>query len=291
MKPMLAAKVQDPALINFPILASPKLDGVRCLIINGQAVSRNMKPIPNAIVRDILGGLPPMDGELIVGDPKAPDAFNRTSSGVMSRDGAPVFRFWVFDALTRDAAMPFKERLELTKSYANSCGKNVQLVGHKLISGVEQLLEYEAQMLLAGYEGIMIRAPDGPYKYGRSTAREGWLLKLKRFEDSEAKIVGFQELEHNRNEQTRDALGRAERSSHKANKVRADTLGALVVQDHVTGTRFNIGTGFSEAQRRSIWDERGSLLGRVVKYRFQPTGVKDAPRFPSFLGFRDPADL
>lgn len=291
MKPMLAGKLEDPHKLNFPVLASPKLDGVRCLIINGQAVSRNMKPIPNNVVSDILHGLPPMDGELIVGDPKAPDAFNRTSSGVMSHDGIPKFKFWVFDALTKDSTMPFKERLILAKSYANSCGKNVQFVEHKLIKNVDDLLEYEAQMLLAGFEGIMIRDPDGPYKHGRSTAREGWLLKLKRFEDSEAKITGFDELEHNTNEQTRDALGRAERSSRKSGKVLADTLGALVVQDTVTGVDFKIGTGFSEAQRSDIWENRGRLLGSLVKYRFQPTGVKDAPRFPSFLGFRDEADI
>lgn len=290
MKPMLAGKVDDPHTLRYPLLVSPKLDGVRCLIINGQVFSRNMKLIPNEVIRDILGGLPPMDGELIVGDPKAKDVFQRTMSEVMRRDGAPHFRFWVFDALTR-APTPFSERLELAKSYAGSCGKNVQLVGHKLVKTAEQLLEYEAQMLLAGYEGVMVRDPAGPYKQGRSTLREGWLLKLKRFEDSEAEILGFEELEHNNNEQTRDELGRAKRSSHKAGRKAADTLGALAVQDTVTGQRFKIGTGFSEAQRADIWSKRRSLLGRLVKYRFQPTGVKDAPRFPSFLGFRDEADL
>lgn len=289
MKPMLAGKLEDPHKLNFPVLASPKLDGVRCLVVNGQAVSRNMKPIPNAAISEMLRGMPPVDGELIVGKPGAPDVFQRTSSGVMSRDGIPKFRFWVFDALTRDPAMPFKDRLDLAKSYVNGYEHSMH-VAHKLIKSVEQLLEYEAQMLLAGYEGIMIRDPAGPYKHGRSTAREGWLLKLKRFEDSEAKIIGFQELEVNNNEQTRDELGRAKRSSHKAGKVGADTLGALVVQGLATKQSFNIGTGFTEAQRADIWRRRGQLLGAVVKFRYQPTGVKDAPRFPSFLGFRHEDD-
>lgn len=292
MKPMLAAKCEDVEALTYPLLVSPKLDGVRCLIINGQAMSRNMKPIPNRVVAEVLSGLPAMDGELVVGPPAAPDVFNRTTSGVMSRDGAPVFTYWVFDALTT-GPFQFSQRLEMAKSYANASGKQVQFVAHKLIKTPEGLLEYEAQMLLAGYEGIMMRDPAGPYKQGRSTLREGYLLKLKRFEDAEAEVIGFVEKEHNDNAQTRDELGRAKRSSHKAGKRAADTLGALIVQDTVTGTRFNVGSGFSEAERADIWERRTgdrSFLGSVVKYRYQPAGVKDLPRFPTFIGWRHADD-
>ncbi len=290
MKPMLAAKLDDPHDLSFPVLASPKLDGIRCLIINGVPVSRNLKEIPNKVVFEMLKGLPAMDGELIVGEPRGNDVFNRTSSGVMSRDGAPKFKYWVFDALMRDPTQPFNQRLEVAKSYAGSCGQFVQIVPHKLIKSVEALLEYEAAMLLAGYEGIMIRDPSGPYKHGRSTAREGWLLKLKRFEDGEAKVIGFVEQEHNENEQTKDELGRAKRSSAKAGKRAANTLGALIVKETATDVQFNIGAGFSKDDRSHIWSNRGSFLGRLVKYKHQPTGVKDAPRFPVFLGWRDEAD-
>lgn len=289
MKPMLASKLDDPAKLKFPVYVSPKLDGVRCIIHEERPYSRNLKLIPNNVVQDILSGLPPMDGELICGPPTAPDVFQRTSSGVMSKEGIPHFKFYVFDCITR-APMPFKERLELAGSYTRSSPKLVMMVPHKLVHKAEALLDYEAEQLLAGYEGIMIRDPAGLYKQGRSTVREGGLLKLKRFEDSEAKVLGFVEKEHNQNEQTRDELGRAKRSSHKAGKVGADTLGALVVQDVVSGQRFNIGTGFSESERADIWGKQGSFLGRLVKYRYQSTGVKDAPRFPTFAGWRDPAD-
>lgn len=289
---MLAAKMEDPSQLTFPVYVSPKLDGVRCLILNSQPVSRNLKPIPNLKVREVLGGLPPMDGELIVGDPTAKDVFQRSMSGVMSKDGAPIFTFYAFDCLTR-APMGFSQRYELMQSYANSCGDWVQPVHHTLVRSVEALLAYESAMVAEGYEGIMIRAPAGPYKHGRSTAREGFLLKMKRFEDGEAKVIGFVEKEHNDNPQTQDELGRSKRSSHKAGKRAADTLGALTVQDVASGSRFNIGSGFSESMRADIWASRsgcGSVLGRLVTYRYQPAGVKDAPRFPVFVGFRDEAD-
>ncbi len=43
MKPMLSHTIEDTSKIKFPVLVSQKLDGIRCLIINGVAVSRNSK--------------------------------------------------------------------------------------------------------------------------------------------------------------------------------------------------------------------------------------------------------
>ena len=211
-KPMLAGKVVDPEALVYPLLASPKLDGIRCVILEGRPYSRNLKPIQNEVIHEMLSGLPAMDGELIVGASTGNDVYNRTNSGVMSRDGAPEFTFWVFDVLLRQS-LPFNQRLELAQSWARASGKFVQAVPHKLIRSPEGLLAYEGALLEAGYEGAMVRSLDGPYKHGRSTEREGFLLKLKRHEDSEAEVLGFVEKMHNENTQTRDELGRAKRSS------------------------------------------------------------------------------
>jgi len=48
---MLSATVEDTALLSYPLLASVKIDGVRCIIRDGVAMSRSMKPIPNASVQ------------------------------------------------------------------------------------------------------------------------------------------------------------------------------------------------------------------------------------------------
>lgn len=284
-KPMLAGKVTDIEALEYPLLASPKLDGIRCVIIGGVPLSRNMKPIPNRAIREILTGLPAMDGELIVGAPGGKDVFQRTSSGVMSAEGVPEFKFWVFDVILQQL-MPYNQRYELAKAWAASCGSTVNHVTHKLIKNPEALQEYEAQMLLAGFEGVMVRSLDGPYKNGRATEREGSLLKIKRFEDSEAEVLGTVEKMHNANELQKDELGRAKRSSHKAGKVGTGLIGALQVRDVYSGVEFQIGAGLSDDQRREPF-----LKGTIVKYRFQPTGVKDKPRFPIFMGRRHEADL
>src|SRR5690606_29022945 len=121
---------------------------------------------------------------------------------------------------------------------------------------------------------------------GRATLREGWLWKLKRFEDSEAVILDFEERMHNANVAKTNALGYKERSSHKENLVPMGTLGALKVRDVKTGVEFDIGTGFSDLERQRMWDIRDRWLGRVVKYKFLPVGVKDKPRHPVYLGPR-----
>lgn len=291
MKPLLAATVEDEAKLVFPLMASPKLDGIRCLIVDGRPMSRNMKDIQNKHIWHALFDmkLPALDGELIVGNPKAADVFNRTSSGVMSRDGSPKFAYYVFDR--HDADTGFRQRLTDVSGVVRDKGGVLRLVAHKDIRSVEELAAYETQMLIAGFEGVMLRSPNGLYKFGRSTLREGTLMKLKRFLDSEAKVIGFVERQHNTNEQTRDELGRAKRSSAKAGKVGTGTLGALKVRDLKTKVEFEIGTGFDDAERAAIWADQSEFMGMIVKYKYQPVGVKDKPRFPVWLGWRHVADL
>lgn len=291
MKPMLASPA-DLAKLKYPVLASPKLDGVRCLIMGGVAMSRNFKPIPNKWVQACFGrkDLNGLDGELIVGGAMEPGVFQRTSSGVMSVDGKPEAWFHVFDKFDHDG--PFRKRLQAAGRVIDQHGHGpLELVKHISLLNEPALLKHEALYLSEGYEGLMIRDPAGPYKHGRSTTNEGWLLKLKRFEDSEAEITGYACLMHNDNEVTVNKLGRKERSSHQAGKVAMDTLGSVTCVDLKTGVEFEIGTGFTAEQRKLLWVGRAKLKGRIAKYKFQPVGVKEKPRFPVFLGFRDKSDL
>jgi len=281
-RPMLAGKAGDA--LRYPLLASPKLDGVRAMAMDGTLYSRSLKPIPNEFCQTQFRSLEWFDGELIVGSPTHPNAYNNTVSGVMTRDGQPDVTFWVFDYFL-DKNTDFRSRYRHLLSIAENTVR-VEVVPHVLLTDDYALDEYEAQVLSLGYEGIMLRDPQGPYKMGRSTTNEGWLLKLKRFEDSEARITGFEEKMHNANEQTTNELGLSERSSHRANKHPTGVLGALIVTDLYSGVSFNIGTGFTDLDRQNIWTIRDTLIGKVVKYKFQPAGVLEKPRFPVFLGFR-----
>lgn len=294
VKPMLAVKAEIEKL-KFPVYASAKLDGVRVIILDGIVLSRNLKPIPNQHVQKLFGKKKYnfLDGELIVGDVTAPDVFQKTTSGVMSQSGKPDVKLHVFDRYDNgQVSVPYSERWEAVQREFNNQA-NIELVEQKMISNINELNEFEEECVSAGYEGVMLRSLDGKYKQGRSTMREGYLLKVKRFEDDEAKLLGMEELMTNTNEQTVDKLGHKVRNQKKEGMVPAGKLGALLVI-HPDYGPFKIGSGFTEEQRVDLWhrylDNKNDFIGGLVKFRYQPSGVKDKPRFPVFLGFRNKID-
>lgn len=288
-KPMLAhSKSPDPEKLAYPVLVQPKLDGIRAFIREGKLLSRTLKPIPNREIRMALEGISfeGLDGELIVGDPTADDCYRRTCSFVMSesKTGEP-WTFFVFDKHDFDG--PVEDRIAAITSYASR--PNIQPVTTMSAGGADELAELEATYLAEGYEGGIIRTLGSAYKRGRS-GKAGPLLKLKRYIDYEAEVVGVVEELHNGNEAKTNELGRTERSSHAENKTGKGTLGALTVRalngPH-EGVEFKVGTGLTAAARASFWENRASLIGKVAKIKSFPVGTKDRPRHPVWLGWRD----
>lgn len=293
-KPMLAEHA-DMTKIKFPVMASTKLDGIRAVVLNGKLLSRSLKPIKNKYTRSLFEKpeYEGLDGELIVGSPTDPKCFNKTTSGVMTEEGEPNVHYYVFDQIPEYSGQPentpFKSRFnDLQESMPM---EHVVLVQQKLVWNLPELEEFEKQCLKQGYEGVIIKDLNSPYKYGRSTLREGYMLKIKRYKDAEAKILSVEELLSNTNEATRDELGKVKRSNHKSGMVPQDTLGSLVVQDLKTGTQFNIGTGFDEELRGTLWKNKSRIIGKIVKYKYFDYGSIDKPRHPVFLGFRDEEDM
>ena len=103
-RPMLAATAPDMTKLKFPLYASPKLDVVRCVIRDGVAVSRSLKPIPNEHVQRALSALPDgLDGELIASSATGRNVFTARQSAVMRKAGQPDFTFHVFDTVSDGA--------------------------------------------------------------------------------------------------------------------------------------------------------------------------------------------
>lgn len=321
-RPMLAAK-PDPehldtalAAVRYPVLASPKLDGIRATVQQGRLYSRSLKLIPNLEMQTLWGReeLNGLDGEIIVGPPTALDCFNRSTSVVMSRNKpATDAVFHVFDCFEdHEFVLRTTHSKAVVVSVQDMLNFTLQDVCHKTLTTQKELLKYEARQLKVGHEGIMLRDPEGIYKQGRSTLKEGGLIAVKRFVDAEAVILDTYEQEENTNEKTINELGRSKRSTHKAGKVGKDTLGGFTVcmrsefkgrvhlalnalQANPKDERFfNIGTGvgLTDASRKVLWAaHRELLVGQIVKFRYQKIGTMEAPRMPIFLGFRDKKDL
>lgn len=299
-RPLLAQELDSLENAKMPCLASPKLDGIRCLIVNGKAVTRAFKPIPNKVIRDYLEscGLDNVDGELITGHALDAemfdiDDFNVIQSKVMTRDGDPgEFRFYIFDEFS-DKSASYSTRLAGLPLLTIKDTSKILILETKLLVNVKELIAYETELVDDGFEGIMIRSLEGRYKEGRSTLKEGILLKYKRFEDSEAKILKLHEQLTNLGQKETNELGLTKRSKKKADLVPANTLGEFEVEDLKTGVVFHIGTGegLTKELRQEIWNNKEQHVGKLIKYKHQGSGAKDKPRFPSFQGFRHEDDM
>ena len=290
IKPMLATEV-DFNKLRYPVYTQPKLDGIRVIIKDGVVYSRSLKAIPNKHVQALFRHLQGVDGELIVGNPTAHDVFQKTTSGVMSKEGEPDVTLYAFD-MWNQTGKTYESRYNtlLEVIYQQP---QVHDVRYNTVNTHKELLAYADTQISAGYEGIMLRNPYASYKYGRATNNTQELLKYKLFEDSEFECVGVEELMHNENELKTDELGYAERSSCKDGLKPSGMLGALILKWKDNET-FKVGTGFTEQQRKDIFAEKdsdNSIIGKLIKVKYQASGMKDKPRFPSFVGVRSIEDM
>jgi DNA ligase-1 len=305
--------------LKYPLLVSPKLDGIRAVPRAAKEVyidddfeeaetgktidvclSRALKPIPSEQVQANIARYTDLDGELTAGSPTIAGLYNRTQSAVMSADKPHLdLQYHVFDCTTDDyAGLPFEERLGiatgLVKAYSAAMplqtGFSIHVVPHTLCRNYDELIGVEEGYLEDGYEGVMMRSPYGTYKWNRATFKEGTFYKLKRFEDDEASIIGFEEGTRNTNEKTTDEKGYAQRSSKKEGLVPSGTLGKFIVS--YRGVELRVAPGaFTHAERKAIFDSQEKYLGLLLKFRFFAYGMKDLPRFPRALGFRSKIDM
>jgi DNA ligase-1 len=289
LKPMLAETCRDIEKVVYPVLATPKIDGVRCLTMEGGApVSRSLKKIPNKHIQNKLEewAVEGLDGELWV---KGATTFGEVSGPVMRVEGTPEFEYKVFDCWDKPD-LSYRKRMKVMKERLKAPRPDwVTLVLPEECFNSGGLMAFWDRCADDGYEGAIFRDPNGGYKYGRST--RGMMAKLKVFDTDEAEIIGFAELMTNANPAKKNALGRTERSSAKAGKIPAGKLGKFLARDLLTGIEFEVGTGFTDKQRKEFWRNRQVYIGYILRYRHQPSGKKAKPRFPVWLGWRSKDDM
>ena len=251
--PMLASRVAgDIHIASY--LVSEKLDGVRARW-DGRALwtrSGNRIDVPAGFTR----GWPaqPMDGELWIGR----GHFQQVSDVVraLRRDDKawrPV-RFMAFD-LPGDSGTFARRTLRLQALVAAAGAANLTHIPQQHL-GSRALLDARLHTVIAGGgEGLMLHHALAPYRAGRSDA----LLKFKRGQDAEARVVGY-----------RPGKGKY-----------AGMVGALLVVD-AHGRRFALGSGLRDADRASP-----PRIGSQVTFRYDGLTAKGTPRFARYLRVRN----
>lgn len=274
------------------IIAMPKLNGVRGLNQNGVLVPRSLKVMRNLHTRKLfsLPALANLDGELVVGDFADEEVFVVSTSGVGAVEGTPDVFWYVFDYFHPTA--PFKERLKLRDAAVGvAAHPNVLLVPWIVVHDDAEMDGYAKLCLSQGYEGIVLKDPNATYKEGRSSAKEGIFLRYCPWFTGEARILGFAEGKVNLNPSVVNELGYKKKSSHQENKVGSGRAGAFTVKDLKTGLTFNMPVPSVKLQEE-VMAHPERFLEHLAHYKCKPPVKKGGkPRFPQFLGLRDPDDM
>lgn len=251
---ILLAEVYRTGIDPAAYWISEKLDGVRAIWDGQNLRFRSGNPVhaPDWFIR----GLPatPLDGELWMGR----GSFERLS-GIVRKD-LPLdsewreVRYMIFEL--PHAAGDFSARVAQIRHVVRDAKQPwLQAIEQYRVSDATTLQNRMDTVVKAGGEGLMLHRADAPYLTGRSDV----LLKLKPWEDAEAKVV-----------------------AHLPGKGRnAERLGALQVETP-DGRRFRVGSGFTDLQRT-----HPPAIGSTITYRFRAFTRKGLPRFPTFVRIRE----
>lgn len=295
-QPMLAAALMPPNIphtdtniieamsrLSYPVLVSTKYDGVRAIKWKDKLISRSLKLIPNKVIQELSKNIPEyFDMEITIEGKR----FNDISGLVRNADAdiTPVFN--ILDIVDQD--LNYEHRLDFISARL----QDTYITGVKYIPPVSanspaELFDTFYWSEQNGQEGICFRLSNSPYKYGRSTLREQYLVKLSRYLTSEAIVIGYEEQMENSNPALRDERGYTKHVSDMNGLVPKNTLGALIVEDIKSNVTFRIGTGFDDKSRRFIWCNRLGYLGKQLTYKFKQCGMLNKPRHPTFVGWRE----
>lgn len=284
------------------LYGQPKIDGMR--VYHGKEhipQSRSGKEWKNKPLRAWCMAHPSMvgiDGEVVPGHIYSEDVFRQAMSGTRKAEGSREFTFFAFDH-TEHHYYEYQKRLDAIQTIlgffgefqeADSYHAKLVVCPTEKLTSVEAVRLFEERMITEGWEGAMLRRPDRPYKFGRSTNRGGELIKLKRYEDAEAIVVGYEPWYQNDNEATQSPLGYTVRSQHQDGKVPLERLGAWHVElitDRSVKFKIGVMQGVSHSGRDQLWRDRDAYIGRICKFKHQGYGGGyDVPRQPVFLNWR-----
>ena len=271
--PCSLAKPYDPEKheIKGPWAVEPKLDGLRMVVVNGQAYTRNGRTIDSVghILEElaVLGNDYVWDGEVM-----GTTNFDEDSGKIRKKGMGPnlSLRYNVFDMVwkkewdERKTHVYGNRRLFLTEALGTLCPNFTSIVPTtRLVNPTsEELFAARDKYIKMGYEGAMLKDLNSPYIFKRSDA----ILKLKEFTDADGRIVG-----------TFEGKGK-----HKGR------LGGFIAK--FDGVETRVGSGFSDAQRDEYWKLSEVLQGRMIEVQYQNKTEEGSLRFPVFIKFRPDRD-
>lgn len=325
IRPMLAARefrkgdlwtpehekvVEQHITTDGYLIVQPKWDGFRLLMDGNVARSRSWKPQANEALQKFAQSYQAMglnfnglDGEVFTGHNYHSEAFRSSMSDMRAAGGSGNIMIAAYDYF-RDTNFGYTARRDHLRSAMDfrddvvqdviGDGFHVKLLLTPQVEArtLEEIYNAETMYIGLGFEGAIVRRPHSGYKYNRATAIGGELVKVKRRENHDAQVIGYEERLYNANEATTSELGYTTRSSHKENLLPTGMLGVLLIRwvnGPFKGVEQKVGVfrGLTHTDLRNLWNERESLMDRYCEVSVDgATGGYDAARQPVWLRWR-----
>jgi DNA ligase-1 len=168
-------------VVTKPMMASHKLDGMRCIFKNGEMLSREFKPIANKQLNERFAGLKQVtadeyvifDGELYSHELTFQDIMHYCRTEDLGNETLPEsIKFYCFDMLEPPHSdAPADERYKVLKimKYLPEFKSNVEVLEQRIVSTPEEVKQMFEEAINAGFEGLILKDPNSKYKYGRIT--------------------------------------------------------------------------------------------------------------------------
>ena len=264
--------------ITFPAYAQRKLDGVRCLAIQGKGLySRLGKKFPHleSILSEIngLAAGTILDGELYSDTLTFQEIVGLVKKETLLPKDLPKMEqifLTVYDTIREGSYTDRKKWLEnlFAKKF-----KHLRLLPTDECKTIEDIGRLHAKYVEEGYEGLMLRNKAGPYKVG---FRSKDLQKYKEFQDDEFTVIGFTEG---------DGIEK----------------GCVIwICETKKGDSFSVRPRGTHEERRELFKTAKSMVGKKLTVRFQELTEESSsnsaaashttggiPRFPVGIAFRD----
>jgi len=304
--------------IEYPIFASTKIDGIRCLFIKGEMLSRSLKPIVNKQLREKFHVIAEysrennliIDGEIYSHlipfqaisscvmtqdhrDKKAVKKWDElceeSNFNVTREEALDSLKFYCFDCITDDNFdQPFFDRLLNLPKIEMNFQKKVKRVINVECKSKEDIEIMFEEALDTGFEGLILRSKNGRYKCGRGTIKEGLIYKVKPFKTFDGKIlevIQATKVDPNAEKKTNE-LGRSVTSKRLKDRLPIEKAAAFLVDYEDKQVKVVIAQ--TDEEKEKIWQDRNSYIGKMVEYKGMMVGAKNVPRHPTMLRFIDP---
>jgi len=287
----------DSPHIEYPLLGSPKLDGMRIKVMPDGLFSRTHKKQCDRLHLHFRRIVDAAKREDLVFDCELWStqlAFNE----IMTKKNLIRCQLYVFDMMTAaewygGTERPFMERFD---EYTRWCNKlnwwRVKALDQTLIRNESELRELFGMCVDANLEGIVVRPAFSCYKHGRCTVNEGLMFKWKQWDTVDAKIVGYKLGTRMIEDAPRrqNPLGFLEYVSSQEFREQTDRISTMEVELE-SGIRFYAGWSQSTLLEWPKTHEEFTkkYLGKMVEVRYH-YGSKDKPRTPAILRLRPDKD-